>query len=254
VNEHVAVKRIFLIGDSHSNAMRKAQDSWPQAGLPNLQVRKILSGRMVRSPFVQRDGEAVHFLDPDARIRFRRLTGRAGMTVDASVLWGLVMGFNLRIYTNKAWEISAPADLGLAGRTPISAAMLHEMFRARVRHFLTAMDLLKTVEVPFFVVGAPPLRSDSVYLQDREAAAVRIAVQDRFVRFLRSELDARGIVSVMPPDQVRDESGTLRPEFFLERDDDKVHANGRYGDLMLQEIARELERAGLVTRAVDPTG
>jgi hypothetical protein len=248
------VQKIIIVGDSHSNALKAAQASWANTGLPPLHVGRLGPSRLFRNPIVERAGTRVTFSDPGFHSRFRELTGLDAIAPDPTMLWGFAMGFGQRVHKESAWERAAPADLAIPRRQPITSGMMSEMFRHELRHIMSAFEEMKAIGLRFFVVAAPPPRGgDSAWRQDPEREAVRLTVYRRFCSHIRSELESRGVVYVLPPGPVLDEDGLLKPEYSRQRESDDAHGNELYGERMLAHIADFIRREALVTEAAPAT-
>lgn len=192
-----------------------------------------LAGRF----FEVRDNQ-IDIIDP----RYRRNLAQippANFSCDA-------IGFCTVLYSRPIWyykDWSKYAVSQVPGdRIPVSRAMLSRLIHDDAKNVIEFLDALKILGLnPFVIEGPRPFR------HNREIVTVgksEVIIIDNSYRELVSQiLHEKNIPIVHLPKYTYDEDGFMLESYRSERSDDKTHANGEFGRLMLEEIVDFVQRS-----------
>lgn len=232
---------IFLVGDSHVNALRLGAQSLAERGeLPqtDLRIGMLGNGKHALNEFSEvRDGRVV-LTQADYAASLKRLTGDSHFLPADEASYAICLGFHSApIFRHPLWRRYRPADLVTSPRTqrPVSSAALTAMVDHYNRYIYRLFERLVDASVDFFVVAAPPPRRDHRCLEESPAEVV-LAVDAFFRKRVCQRLDAWGIRYILPPAEVFDDSGFLRQELANVAPRDFHHGNGQYGEMMIRAV------------------
>lgn len=232
------IKNLVVFGDSHVAALRKGLDNLagrdgfsPETTITML---PLCRGGVLRSAFFHvRDG-AIHFDD----CMIDRLPDTGGTTIYCFS----GNAHTARVVREINWSSHAPAPVAKY-ETPISAAMLRDIFSYDQRYMLTLLDTMRQLGLQVFIVEAPHLfRHNAVFAKARKEVLLHI---DREYRaFIRHELAQRNVDLVSVPEACLDDEGFMLDKYRSPKAGDNHHANPRFGEVMMGEILAYLKKAG----------
>ncbi len=229
-----------VMGDSHVASLVQGWHKISMAGIKvdlNVSIGILGSGVYLASQFFLLEEDKIRWTCEDYAEGFLRVSGQQTMTHEPSVIYGLCVGFHTgEIVRVPAWREFRPWRVSAPTLVPVSDGVVRESVKEYSRYAIEFYDAMLRLEIPFFVIQAPPFRKEHWCIA-LEGTRPDVAIEiDRLYReTIADELAARGIVNVPPPPITMDDKGFLLPEYAV-GGDDPHHANGEYGELLMKQV------------------
>jgi len=223
------MRDVFIIGDSHADALRSAflSHGWRVHG------GALHMGRTFEAPFFDVSEGHLSFHDELAQANFARALSSAGVARMADLQMPVLstMGFNTNRLAGRLWikDGDKPSDEPPTWSQAVVEAVV-EGARASILEFYRRLPKGRT----FALLSPQRARTDLI--------STIVQVEDIFARKL-ADLGVR-IVDVRR--ETIDSDGVLRSEFWRVEENDHVHANEAYGSVVMRRFEQML--------AVQPDG
>ncbi len=229
---------VLLLGNSQARALILAYDrrlkNGTQPNGQNLDIRPLGSGRELLGEFYSERDEAI----------VTHTQHYQSMTFSRNDLKYDAIGIAAPLYTlavcgTKDWKNFRPSHLSGSG-APVSRGLFGAMAAYNQRHTLGFIDSLQKLGKRVFVVEAARLfrHHESVAFCGAEV----ISEVDRLYRdIIIQELQKRSVPVVYVPARHLDDLGFMRDEHRLATEGDQNHANIDFGDIMIDEIASQMD-------------
>jgi hypothetical protein len=242
------MRRIFIFGDSHTNALKKALNGYelPDSSV-NFDVHWMLSEKngTVRGDLRYEDALAIvsELTDKDLLVISLLGTGHN--------IFGLIK-HDIPFYFSDTDQCQC--DISHNQLIPIS--LMHDMFIEFCKKNKKIPDLKKATMARVVHLMTPPPKGDNDYIKskiesyrDKVVAGVHdINPADTRLKLWNIEMDALQVVcrsydiSVLsPPVDAITDAGFLKKEFY---GDDATHVNSSYGKLVINKIIDFIGQGG----------
>jgi hypothetical protein len=237
------VTEIVILGDSHVNALQRAERGWNRghASGPKFDINRfarIKNGQPLAGITQTEAFERIRRLGPDDVVV--SLIGGNEYNV-----MGLVQHPIPFDYFEPEMAVVAKPDAWLIPTTTLEAEMMQRLDTtiARVRAFREATSARVAHIVP------PPPKGDDEFVQSRadsvfnagnvdglgvSPAALRLKLWLTQRRLTRRACEAIDVAALSPPTAILTDEGFLAPDFYGQ---DATHANADYGLYMLDMLA-----------------
>lgn len=231
-----------VMGDSHVAALAVGWRDLATHAVKtdlSLSIGYLGSGVYLSSPFFFLGNDEIRWTCEEYAKGFLNLAGRERMTREPGIIYGLCLGFHTgEIVRLPSWRDFRPWRTSAPTLVPVSDAIVREAVKEYSRYVIEFYDVMLQLEIPFFVIQAPPFRKQHWCIAlEGTRPDVAIEIDRLFRETMANELAARGIVNVPPPRITMDEQGFLLPEYEI-GGDDPHHANGEYGKLMILQVLK----------------
>jgi len=231
-----------VIGDSHVTALAIGWHYLTAEGVKadfDISIGCLGSGVYLPSPFFVFDEDGIRWTCEDYAKGFLAVSGRETMTREPDVIYALCVGFHTgEIVRVPGWREYRPWRVPAPGLVPVSDGVVREAAKEYSRYVVELYDAVLQLDIPFFVIQAPPFRKEHPCIALEGTRADVAAEVDRLFRETIAEaLTARGVRHIPPPPMTMDDQGFLLPEYAV-GGDDPHHANGAYGKLLIMDVLR----------------
>lgn len=221
------MNEVFLIGDSHTIALRKSfvASGWKVFG------GGVLNGHTFESPFFEQNEGKVRFIDEHAQNLFANALREAGVSTLGDLEIPIVTTIGFASY--RLAHILSGADRGMvADEAPSwSNAVMAEAVATTRRY---ALAFYKTLPAKLtYAVHSPQKAPEQIIPKLRY-------VEDVFVEMLAP----LGVNIIDVRDRTTEPNGTLKSKYFTAREGDKVHANRAYGAVVVDALIAQLRANG----------
>ena len=231
-----------VIGDSHVTALALGWHQLTAEGVKSdfeVTIGCLGSGVYLPSPFFVLEGNGIRWTCEDYAKGFLNIAGREIMAREPGIIYGVCVGFHSgEIVRAPSWRQFRPWRIAAPGLVPVSDGVVREAVNEYSRYVIELYDAMMRLDIPFFVIQAPPFRREHPCIA-REGSLADVAAEvDRlFRKTITDALAARGLVDVPPPRVTMDEKGFLLPEYAV-GGDDPHHANAAYGKLLMMDVLK----------------
>ena len=244
---------IFIGGNSHTGALRKAQKRDPDL-FPDIHIGPFGSGEFESTAFARTEDGLVRFTVDAYRARLIEISGAD--IFQPGDTWVVMMGTHTaRLLAPAFWSNAAPARLlqdnprDKRDFRAVSDRLLAEMIAAGQDNVIAFAQDLRRTGVQVLFAACPPLRRSGHVMRAGVHEDVALFV-DRLARQqFMTRLEALEIPFVTPPPETIDADGfmaeTFAKRFRIDGQRDPHHANPEYGRLMLERVAAKLAELGL---------
>ena len=232
---------VLIIGDSHAGALQRgkelmeAEGRWPTH--MNITIRPLGTGSRLRNPFFVDRGDHAEIVNPYYRKLFKRLP--VVEETGTSIVYGICAPLHSgRVIRQPDWSRFAPT--AVADReAPVSTAMVRRVVLDDQKYVMGLLDILLRAGKKVFVIESPSLfRHHPVLKKTRPEVVMRVDREYRAI--IRQELAKRSIPEVSVPSKCFDANGFMLDSFRREKD--PHHGNIQFGELMIGEIIKFLEK------------
>lgn len=237
---------LALIGDSHVVSLGQAAESRNRvlrSGSSSYRVSasKLFVFRYVLEKFFEVENDEVRLLSPGATEKLQDCLGSPTIRGSENRILGISMPYTTSVILwSSTWKTCRPWRVCAKGYGAVSDAVIAAITLCHFRHVFDFLQALQTVHARFFVVEAPPPRSND------PAASTEMLELDRLVRLaVREKLDAMGIDTVSVPEAAYDGlpgRSFLKDCYGRPSGNDRHHANEEFGALQLDAISTYLSR------------
>lgn len=235
---------LVVVGDSHTIALR--------AGLEKLKVNRpgllesvggVVAGQLdhgykFMEPFYNLSGNTIEFSSPRAYEFFGKIVepGPAYISQKDRRRYAFCIGFHPSgSLLSRNWK-DHNASQNEKGKLHISDAAFAEVVRNYTKDAIRFFIQLKCFDISFSVVACCPLPQSSLPTWEAEfySGAEILEYHNRFRDTFAAELKRLDIKVHLPARSSYTQEGYMREE--LANKDGDYHANGVYGEMMLQQI------------------
>ncbi len=229
---------VLLLGNSQCRALILAYDrrltNGTQLRGQRLDIRPLGSGRELQGAFYsERDGALVTHSQHYHSMNFSRKDAKYDAIGIAAPL------YTLAICGTTDWKNFRPSSFA-GPAAPVSTGLIGAMAAYNQRHTLGFIDSLQKLGKRVFVVEAARLfrHHENVAFCGAEV----VSEVDRLCRdTINQELQKRSVPVVYVPARHLDDLGFMRDEHRLATEGDQNHANIDFGDIMIDEIAGQMD-------------
>ncbi|MCW3477439.1 hypothetical protein [Limobrevibacterium gyesilva] len=241
MNGHV---RVLMIGDSHVGALISAHRRMRRLGgsLPAniaFEFSYLGNGFHFSHSFFELHEATIRFTHPEFAANLGRDLRLDAIARQEGVVFGLSMGLHTaRVFRDPQWTRHVPWDLSanLPGQ-PVSSDVLNAIIDQDSQYIVAFYRAMQSLEIPFFVVAAPPpYRLHNCMSLYGIAPEIIVQVDRAYRTRISGILRQAGIDCIHPPREVIGEDGFIKAEFRAGiPEDDPHHANADYGQIMMQQ-------------------
>ena len=232
--------KVLITGDSHVGPLNRGiQKLAEQNAVPDtldITIRPLGAGALMKTPFfVEEDGVA-RMLPAEYKTNMLRLPTQGEYTV-----YGFSGNFHTtRILRDVNWSNIAPIAVA-KDEQPVSTAFLNELFHEDQKYMLALLDVMLKSQVTVFVVEAPrAFRHQRIF--ERARKEVLFYIDQEYRKYIRRELEKRGIQVIAVPPGCLDEEGFMLDCYRHPDERDQHHGNAEFGEVMMREVTAFLEK------------
>jgi hypothetical protein len=251
----VSGKKVFVVGDSHTHALAKAQEARAERQPKSDDVHFDINWLASRKRGLSRGNLEL----ADAFERAARLQPDDVMAISLAGTLHIVLGL---LEHDKPFDVFTPGDESMTlaeGRVVVPENALWDMLMGGMPS--KKIDMLREkARCPVYHLATPPPKEDcefilawSVLYHGRvvaeaglNPAATRLKLWKLEMRVLAHLCAGRSMSLMLPPVEAQTPEGFLKPEYYA---NDAAHANAAYGELVL----RQLEAVAEATSPIEQT-
>lgn len=239
----MAPRRILILGDSHTRALKRAFEGRVAATGEQQAVEFDVRWLLVQKADKVRGELSIE----DA---LQRVSSLPGDGVVAVLLAGTLHNVFGLLQHERPYDVFAPGDENLrvaAGTSLIPENALWDMFFNVAKDNKRIQKITKAATCAVYHLATPPPKRDNEYImaraaryRDRAVEEVGVAPPELRLRLWRLEMRVLahlcqqwGIGFLPAPQEAMDADGFLKPDYYA---DDATHANAAYGELVLRQL------------------
>lgn len=229
--------KILITGDSHTGALKRGLLRIERQGLldpeDEITVVPMGNGKFLATPFFRDAGDHAEITEPDFQRNFRQFppSGSQADVFGLSMpLWPMRV---VRMMVNDKWDLDGRSD----GCKPLSRAVFRQMVLADQQYVLALIRLLQRSGRRVLAISPPLLFADNINFEKMPAGYV-LNLVDGYRSIMKDELAGLSVPVIDIPKCCIDDTGLMRREYAHEDPEDRTHANGTFGQLMIQSIQR----------------
>jgi hypothetical protein len=252
----MAPRRILILGDSHTRALKRAVEERVAASGQQRAVEFDVHWLLVQKADKVRGELSIE----DA---LQRVSSMPSDGVFAILLAGTLHNIFGLLQHDKPYDVFAPGDESLrlaAGASLIPENALWDMFVNVAKDNKRIQKIRKAATCAGYHLASPPPKRDNQYImaraaryRDRLVEQVGVAPPELRLRLWRLEMrvvaqlcQQWGIGFLPAPQEAMDVDGFLKPDYYAE---DATHANAAYGELVLRQLEGVQVQAASASRS-----
>lgn len=248
---------LFLIGDSHTGAIRNglganaAAQERIAARFGAVEGGMVQGGHLFQRPFFEQVDGGLRFLQPQAREAFTLLTGETAIVPSDAHAYGFCLGTQPYNFLNRSFWTAYSTELDDDDRLFLTSGVLEAMVWARIAYAVAFARHLRQLGIRAFFIASPPFRRDfHTAYSGHGSLETMLTVWRLFLGAFRAGLAKHGMPLVEPPAAAHHD-GLLVDALASPSDEDVVHVSPRYGALVWDDI---VQRDDIMRLGTAPVG